>query len=388
MQSSLARIGTALAVAVFLGLGAVPSLPGAEGKGGKKAAGEDLFARPQVWRLRIEIPSGGQEALRKEPKEYVKVTVRAGDTVLTNVGLRLKGQTTYQSIDKRPGITLKFNEFVKGQEWMGRTKVLLNASLQDPSCIAPIVASEIFRAANVPAPKCSFARVELNGRELGLYSLTEAANKDFLSEYFKKTKGNLYEGDNNDVLDKLEKDSGDESSDQSDVKTLALAVREPDPAQRWKRLGPVLDIDRFIALLAVEAMVWHHDGYGMEHNNYRLYHDPATGQMVFIVHGMDELFEKADGSLTPEWKGLVAKGVLGTPEGKRRYAETVAKIAGEVFKAESLVKRVDELSAQVRPSLDPAAVKSFDSAVAALRERITKRTSFVQQASRALMAEK
>ena len=154
------------------------------------------------------------------------------------------------------------------------------------------------------------------------------------------------------------------------------------------RLGPVLDIDRFIALLAVEAIVWHHDGYGMEHNNYRLYHDPGTGQMVFIVHGMDELFEKADGSLTPDWKGLVARGVLGTPEGKRRYAETVAKIANETFKAESLVQRVAELAALARPSLEPAATKSFDSAVSTLRDRITKRASFVQQASKALAAEK
>src|SRR5262245_19444428 len=118
----------------------------AETKAPKKpSAGPDLFAHPSVIRLKIEITSGGQEALRKDPKEYVKATVRSGDIVLTNVGLRLKGQTTYQSIDKRPGLTLKFNEFVKGQELMGRTKVLLNTSLQDPSCIAPIVAGEVFR---------------------------------------------------------------------------------------------------------------------------------------------------------------------------------------------------------------------------------------------------
>ncbi len=361
----------------------------AEGKKKEKAAsGEDLFAHPQVLRLKIEIPSGGQEALRKDPKEYVKANVRVGDFVLTNIGLRLKGQATYQSIDKRPGLTLKFNEFVKGQELMGRTKVLLNTSLQDPSCIAPVVAGEIFRAAKVPAPRSTFARVELNGRDLGLYALTEAANKDFLSDYFKKTKGNLYEGNNNDILDKLEKDSGDEATDQADVKALAAAVKDPDPAQRWKRLLPLLDVDRFIAMAAVEAMIWHHDGYTMEHNNYRIYHDPGTGQMVFIVHGLDEIFSKADGSLTPDWKGLVAKSVLGTPEGKRRYAETLSRLAGETFKAEALLKRVDELAGVVRPALDPTATKSFDSAVSALRERITKRVSFVQQASRALAPEK
>jgi spore coat protein CotH len=363
---------------------AEPGLAAEEKSPKKPSAGLDLFAHPSVIRLKIEIPSGGQESLRKDPKEYVKATVRSGDIVLTNVGLRLKGQTTYQSIDKRPGLTLKFNEFVKGQELMGRTKVLLNTSLQDPSCIAPIVAGEIFRAANVPAPKCSFARVELNGRDLGLYSLTEAANKDFLGEYFKKTKGNLYEGDNNDILDKLEKDSGDDATDQADLKTLASTVKESDMAQRWKKLGPVLDIDRFIAYAAVEVMVWHHDGYVMEHNNYRIYHDPGTGQMVFLVHGLDELFEKADGSLTPDMKGMVAKGVLGTPDGKKRYAETMGRLASEVFQPDPLVKRVDALAALVRPSLDAGAMKSFDAAVASLRERVQRRANYVQQSAKVL----
>ena len=378
------RVLTIIAVLVAASVLVQPGAFAAEAKAPKKAAGEDLFARPNVWKLKIEIPSGGQEALRKDPKEYVKATVRVGDMVLTNVGVRLKGQTTYQSIDKRPGLTLKFNEFVKGQDLMGRTKVLLNNSLQDPSCIATIVAGEVFRSANVPAPKSAFARVELNGRDLGLYSMTEAANKDFLAEYFKKTKGNLYEGDNNDITDKLEKDAGDDSTDQADVKALAAALKISDATERWKKLGPLLDLERFIAYAAVEVMVWHHDGYVMEHNNYRLYHDPGTGQIVFIVHGLDELFEKADGSLTPDFKGLVAKGVLTTPEGKKRYAETMTRLATEVFKTEPLTKRVDELAAIARPSLDASAIKAFDTAVASLKERLSRRVSYVQQASRAL----
>ena len=378
------RVLTIIAVLVAASILVQPDASAAEAKAPKKPAGEDLFARPSVWKLKIEIPSGGQEALRKDPKEYVKATVRVGDMVLTNVGVRLKGQTTYQSIDKRPGLTLKFNEFVKGQDLMGRTKVLLNNSLQDPSCIATIVAGEVFRSANVPAPKSAFARVELNGRDLGLYSMTEAANKDFLAEYFKKTKGNLYEGDNNDITDKLEKDAGDDSTDQADVKALAAALKISDATERWKKLGPLLDLERFIAYAAVEVMVWHHDGYVMEHNNYRLYHDPGTGQIVFIVHGLDELFEKADGSLTPDFKGLVAKGVLTTPEGKKRYAETMTRLATEVFKTEPLTKRVDELAAIARPSLDASAIKAFDTAVASLKERLSRRVSYVQQASRAL----
>lgn len=381
-----------LAVAASLLLPAFcpTSAHAAEGKAKatKKSSGEDLFARPSVWRFDLELPPASLEALRKDPKEYAKATVRVGDLVLKDVGVRLKGATAFQSIDKRPSLTLKFNEFVKGQDFHGRTKVALNTSLQDPSCIAPIVASEIFRAANVPAPHATFARVSLNGRDVGLYSMIEAANKDFLAGFFKKTKGNLYEGDNTDVTDKLEKDSGDDSTEQADVKALAAAAKEPDAALRWKRLVPLLDVDRFIALAAIEAMVWHHDGYAMEHNNYRLYHDPASGQMVFIVHGLDELFEKADATLTPEWKGVVAKGLLSTPEGRQRYATAVGRLATEAFQAEALTKRVDELAAIVRPTIDASTAKGFDSAAAKLRERIQKRAAYIQQAAKAVAATK
>ena len=64
---------------------------------------------------------------------------------------------------------------------------------------------------------------------------------------------------------------------------------------------------------AAEVLMCHHDGYTMDKNEYRIYHDPASGQLVFLPHGLDRLFAKADEPLIPDWKGLVAKAVLTTP---------------------------------------------------------------------------
>ena len=382
---------TACAFAVIL---ASPRTLGAEGKSSKKdvsPAGDDLFAKPAVLRLKIELPDPAQESLRKDPKQYVKAIIREGDHAYADVGVRLKGNSSFEAIDKKPGLSLKFNEFAKDQQFHGRSRVLLNNAHQDPTYLSDAIGGEIFRTAGVPAAKASFARVEINGRDLGLYVIVEAANRDFLSQYFKKSKGNLYEGSNNDVTEKLEKDGGDSSTEQADLRSLAAAAKEPDLAQRWKKLGALLDIDRFVAFAAVEVFTGHHDGYTMSRNSYRIYHDPATDQLVFLPHGLDQLFAKTDGSLIPDWKGLVAKSLLNTPAGQQRYLEKMSGLSGTAFKVDTLHARIKEWAALIRPALaesDSGAAKAFDEAVAGLRDRIAKRAAFIDQQLKAQPAAK
>jgi hypothetical protein len=365
----------------------------AEGKSTRSSgpSGDDLFAQPRVLRLKIELSDSAQEALRKDPKQYVKAVVREGDKTYSDVGARLKGSATFQTIDKKPGLSLKFDEFVKDQEFHGRGRILLNNAHQDPTYLMEAIGGEIFRAADVPAAKVTYARVEMNGRDLGLYVVAEAANKDFLSQYFKKAKGNLYEGSNNDVTDKLEKDGGDSSTEQADLRALANAAKEPDLAQRWKKLSVALDIERFVSFAAVEVLIGHHDGYTMDKNNYRIYHDPASDQMVFLPHGLDQLFAKVDEPLIPEWKGLVARAVLSTPSGQQKYVERMTGLLAGVFKADALQARIKELAALIRPALaesNSAASKAFDEAVAKLGERVAKRAAFIEQQLKAAPAGK
>ncbi len=393
MEGMMKRI-TLLLVAVLAPALLTTRLGSAEGKSPKAnaaATGEDLFAQPKVYRMKIELSDSARDALRKEPRHYVKATIQEGSQVYQEVGVRLKGNTSFQTIDKKPALSIKFNEFARDHDFHGRSRVLLNNGLQDPTYLSEAIAGEIFRAAGVPAPKVTFARVELNGRDLGLYVMAEAVNHDFLSHYFKKAKGNLYEGVNSDVGDKLEKDSGNGSDDQADLRALASAAKEPDPTLRLKKLTPLLDIDRFLSFAAVEVMTWHNDGYSMDRNNYRIYHDPGSGQMVFLPHDLDQLFTKTDGPILPEWKGLVAKALLTPPTGQQLYLERMSKLLPTAFKVETLHARLNEMAGVVRPALaerDPNAVKPFDAALAQLRDRIAKRATFIEQQLRALSGAK
>jgi spore coat protein CotH len=351
-----------------------------KGSSGKKTNPEtdELFAQPKVFEIKIEIPSGSVESLKNDPHKYVKGVVREGNKIYSDAGIRLKGSGSIHPIEKRPSLAIKFNEFISGTRLYGHSKIFLDNSHQDPTFVGEAIGGELFRAAAVPAPRHNYAHVELNGRDLGLYVLSEAVNKDFLGKYFSRTKGNLYEGENADVNEKLEKDSGDESKDQKDLKALAAAAQEADSAVRWKKITSLLDVPGFMSFAATEVFTWHHDGYCLGKNNYRIYNDPGTNQMVFIPHGYDELFVKPKGPLFPEWKGLVAKSLLDSSEGRAKYRERMATLLGTAFKTETINALIDKYSAVAKPALTGEAAQKYDAALTQLRSRIAERIAFIQ----------
>ena len=64
--------------------------------------------------------------------------------------------------------------------------------------IRQYLAYEVFRRTDVPAQRCSFAKVLVNGKDLGIYTALEPINEAFLSEHFGRGDGNLYEGGRSD----------------------------------------------------------------------------------------------------------------------------------------------------------------------------------------------
>jgi spore coat protein CotH len=149
---------------------------------------------------------------------------------------------------------------------------LLDNSSQDVSFLRWKLASELFLKAGLPATRVNFSRVRLNDRDLGLYLLVEPTDKVFLTRHFGSSAGNLYEGSNTDVEDKLDLDSGDPATAQRDLQSLASGCREPNLPRRWNRLQELLDVNRFAAFMA-EVLICHHDGYALDRNNFRIYHD-------------------------------------------------------------------------------------------------------------------
>jgi len=359
----------------------------------KASAGDDLFIDTRVRRLSIEISETGMATLRQyqfrrsgsgNERVPVPATVREGTEIYTNVAIHLKGALgSFRPVDAKPGLTLNFDKFASGQRFHGLQKISLNNSAQDPACISDKLCRELFLKAGVPVPRADYALVELNGRRLGLYVLTEGWNKQFLRRHFKNIKGNLYDcGYAADVNKTLKVNCGEHPDDQSEIKALAAAVTEKDPEQRLRRLEALLDLDRFLTFLALDVMFWDWDGYAMNRNNYRLFHDLDSQRLVFMPHGMDQMFWKPDGPIVTGTKGLVTRAILQTREGRRRYLERVTQLRASIYDVQAMTNRVNQLAERIGRAVAEGGLGSafgFGSALAALREHIVLRADSIDE---------
>ena len=378
---ALSRVGTGLAAT--------------SGTNSDAAYLADLFAGRTVLRIQIEIPSDQMRDLSVRgpdsgpQRPSVLATVKEGGNLYTNVVLHLKGGAgSYRPIDDNPALTLSFEKNAPGQTFHGLKKFSLNNSVQDPTFLNEKLCRELFNAAGIPAPRAGFTTVELNGRDLGIHVLTEGFNKQFLGHYFTNVHGNLYQTHGNqEITDKLDVNSGDARNNDAGLRALARAVKEEDPGARWRRLEETLDVARFITFMAMEVMLCHWDGYCMNQNNYRVFHDLGANRIVFIAHGMDQMFgtgamrlggEKsgADCPIFPPLSGAVADAVMGAPEGRRLYIARLGQLYTNLFHVDLLLKRVDDLSSVLRSVLmesGPQSVRDYQMNVDDLKAHIQER---------------
>ncbi len=319
----------------------------------------DLFRVPELLQIELTLAPGAREQLEaggsrlgNGRKPSAKATVRSGGRTYREVAIQLKGFSTFQGLDQFPSLTLDFNEHVPGQKFHGLTKISLNNSAQDPTRLHEKLARELFAAAGVPVPRADHAVVTLDGRRLGLYVLVEGYGPGFLKRNFADSSGPFYEGGTLRDLDRgLRLRSGGKPGEPSSVDRLIRAAQEPVAERRWAALTNLLDLDRFLSLTAVETMLCHSDSYSMNRNNYRLYLDPANQRFVFLPHGLDRILgthrSNLDLPVVPPAMGLVARGLLSTPEGRRRYVARAGTLFTNLFDPDRLCGRVHALDAKI-----------------------------------------
>jgi hypothetical protein len=200
----------------------------------------------------------------------------------------------------RPSLHLDLNAYDSGLAFHGRSALTLNNSRQDPSFTHLCMAFDVFAAAGVPASRCGFAHVTVNGRDLGVYVNVEAVKKPFLVRHFGDPNGNLYEGTSADfrseMLAGFEKKQNTNDPDTSDLSALADALTQTGDtmAQAVDRL---VDEAEYLRFWAVESLISHWDGYDGDLNNFLVYHDPSGGKLAFIPWGPDAAFVKHHGFL-------------------------------------------------------------------------------------------
>lgn len=338
-----------------------------------------LFSSGKVLQISIELTNESLESLRREDRKYVPATLKEGGKIYGKVAIHLRGAAgSTRSIDDKPGLTLNMDKFVEGQKFYGMDKWYLTNSVQDPTYANELLSGEMMRDAGVPAARFAHAMVEINGRKRGLYCIKEGYDSEFFKRHFGNSNGNFYDGGFvRDIDQPLELSSGkNDVPEQTDIKALLKAASENDPTERYKKMEALLDMDRFFSYLAMTTITDDWDGYARNHNNYRIYHDPKRNKLVFIPSGMDQMFRDPNSSALPGYGGLVARRLIETPEGKKRYWARLREVMQTIYKPEARIKRLEALLAQIKPALtsvDEGAGNNYPNEIRRFQEAIMQR---------------
>ena len=365
------------------------------------------FDLDRVLRIAIEIAPEDWDTLRQQTRTFEDLlaeiaeyglsrpfadiytwfpaTVTVAGETHSEVGVRKKGFIGSQS-DTRPSLKLRFDKYVDGQALGGvMGRMTLNNSLQDPSLINTCLAHQVFALAGVPTPRCSFATVSVNGRDLGLYIHVEEIKPPFLARHFASTEGNLYEGTVSDFTPEyrgtFEKKTNEDAADWSDVDAVVAALQDPSEAG-LAALAEAVDLDRFLTFWALEVLLGHWDGYSGNRNNYRFYREP-DGRFVFMPWGVDEAFHLKDdpnpfdniSNPPPSVLALTAipSRLYGNEEWRARYVARLKELLDTVWNEDELLASVDELAAIVQQHALPAQRPAAAADAERVRQFILKR---------------
>lgn len=352
----------------------------------------DVYADDRIVRVELTMDPGEWDRLRREKSRTRNVgsdgvtsetkhgfTYRRGILTIDGerigeVGVRKKGFIGSISA-QRPSLKLKLHAYAKSRSYRGIKRLTLNNNLQDPSQVKQYLTYKWFRKAGLPAPRCGFARVSVNGHDLGIYSNVEPVKKPMLRDRFGSADGTLYESTAGDFsvpsLGSFETKTNVRADDRSALKKV-IAILDSAGEDRAARIAKLVDLDQFIRFWSAEMMLGHWDGYAGNRNNFFVYLEPRSNRFVFLPWGADGGLESGNPFITEEvpWliraKGRLCKLVWSDPTYRRRYLATVKRMIDEWWDTDAFVSELRRVTTMIRPAVHVPHAE-FDKAVASVR---------------------
>lgn len=297
----------------------------------------------------------------------------------TNVAARIKGNGTFLGSlhGMKRSFKVDLNRFSEGQKVGGMDELNFHNLINDYSCLSDTLACEFFREAGVPAPRTTFAWLDVSvdtqwtNRPLGLYVMIEPVDADFARAWFGSKKAPIFKP----VTYELFQDLGDDWSAYADIYDLktqatpaqqqrvidfARLVSHADDAEFAARLGGFLDLEAFARFLAGQVLLSNYDSFLANGQNFYVYLDPRSNKFGFIPWDMDLAWgsffllgttdERARASIWHPWvgKNLLLERVMKVEEFRRLYRAKLEDFSERLFVVERLNQRVDELAGFIR----------------------------------------
>jgi hypothetical protein len=288
---------------------------------------EHILGYDRMPALEIIVSAANVAALEAQPLVDVPATLVFQGRTYGPVGLRLKGQNSFQPFSQKPSLRINVDEYEDKAKFWGLKDLTLNNMTLDPSQMHERLAYWVMRNAGVPASRANHLVLTVNGQLYGLYANVETVKKQMVARWFADNTGPLFEGTDVDFqaqyIDRYELESG--PNDRSLLSGAATALTMTGDAGIAAAANHI-DMAKFQKFWAVCSVIGQFDSfpYSLPGDDYFVYADPTSDRLVFMPWGMDETFFSGDYNVT-QTNSILAQRCKESPSCFDAYkAETMA----------------------------------------------------------------
>ncbi len=328
------------------------------------------FSQPNYWDSLIYYYNQGLE-------QYISATVIANGVTFNNVGIRLKGNSSFTHPNNKKAFRLSFDEYVSGQKWNGLKGVHLNNFWNDPSFIREKLHLDFCQTNNVAAPRGNFVRMSINDTLFAFYSLVEHVNKDFLESRFGDDTGDYFKavdaiGTGGDIYSDFRWLGADSALYYDHYELKSNLTTGP-----WKKLLRFIDtlnhtndvatalpaqmnMDPYYKIMAIDNVLGNLDSYIFSGRNFYIYFKPPTYKVDWIVWDASLSIGALPGGplnieslpvtyVSSDTGRPLFSRIINTPELKQQYLLAMCRVYYTNFTTAVLYPKIDSLVNLIRP---------------------------------------
>lgn len=357
-------------------------------------ASDPIYNSSEVTRIDITIDSEHLEQILAEENESSDVEYPADFSFTSStfsadeqqIGFRLRGNTSRSSAKK--SFKVAFNSFEPGRDLEGYEKLNLNGEHNDPSIARSKLCWDLMQQVGVPASRAAHTTLYINGEYRGLYINVEHIDEEFVELRFGNKTGNLYKclypadlnylGSNPDQYKNesgsrrmYELKTNEEADDYSGLAHFIQVLNQTNAAEFQEKIEEVFDVNSYLKALAVEMLTAHWDNYGVNKNNFYLYHNPEDDKFYYIPYDMDntlgidfigdgwtdtDIYEWYDDRANrPLTRRMMENDIF-----RSRFSTYVDEILRDHFNPEALFPEIDRIQAMITEYAEADAYKAMD----------------------------
>lgn len=375
-------------------------------------ATRQMFDKKTIGEIRLVLPtpkwSDALDSMRIYGMGLLSGSATVDGVRYDGVGVRFRGDKSYQLGLKRNPLTIKLNHTDPSQSHQGYSVLKLSSSLRDPSMVREMLFAEI-AGKYMPSSQMGYTKLYVNDEYIGVFINVENVDAAFLKSHYGSSENAFFKagvdypgtsptGCKQNIYGSLEFEDKEEcyknnfeqiSGNWSELQELARVLSN-EPA----KIEKVLDVDNTLWMLALNNVMVNLSSYSGNHSiNYYLYKDGngrfqpihwdlnlAFGSYKNTGAGSD-LELKSLQELDPllhannPYKPLVQM-LLKDPLYRKMYLSHIRQIVDENFSNGSYEKRAQELQGMIVVpfSDDKYKTYSLDDFKRSLRETVGKKS--------------